>query len=645
MTKKRIIFSVLMLLTMAVSACNGTNNGSGESSNEGGDQSSEPVKSGDQGSGDQGGSDEIVPPAHSHSWASSWSSDFKYHWHACSSCESMNDKAEHTWDTGTVKTPAEAYKPGLKEYKCTVCQKVKTEVIPATGGNETVGNFTFNDDQLNTVQEIHTDNQKGYLNMQKEYYKMDGNDLNTYKATGASSLTKTSWAPKEVTVNWNYTAPNNKTVQNYTFIFGQKADLSDAYQIPTNTSTNSISFTNAFLGDNYFKVIANLNDGSKEVSQIKKFKVTEQAPRNLDVGNMPNCRDMGGRTTVAGGKIRQGLIYRTSGSKFDNRTASDAAAKSVLLDQLRVKTEINVANSTTNNVGLTGTKVENCYMAYGAVPYSNLARNSARVRQVMDILSDESNYPVYYHCRIGTDRTGITGVMINGLLGVPFNEVIQDYGFSNFSPIDNQRYPGKPNDTNGDDIKKYIDEILALPGANFQEQTYLALRMIGVSAEKLDHIIDIMTEGTKATIPTTAKIGAGSDLTANVAMSVSKDFKAPASYYKLSSGKAIAYKQQLTAGKKDIIVYLGSEEDVKNTTTTKLADTLVLKIDGKEQTITNTKNMWTAGFGATQQDSRIGYMFNILGSYDFTAGEHTIRIDVASESFNIASITIADRAA
>ena len=48
---------------------------------------------------------------------------------------------------------------------------------------------------------------------------------------------------------------------------------------------------------------------------------------------------MGGRTTYAGGKIKQGLIYRTSGSKFDNSTPSDAEARRILTEQLRVKTE------------------------------------------------------------------------------------------------------------------------------------------------------------------------------------------------------------------------------------------------------------------------------------------------------------------
>ena len=508
-------------------------------------------------------------------------------------------------------------------------------------GEITGGTFKFDDNQLNTAQEIHTANQLKYLNLQKEYYSMTKSDLDNCDAKGNKNVS----TPEQTELSWEFTAPEGYEVKNFTLVFSQNMDLSNPYTVQ-GTKNPSIKFYNSFLGTNYFKIVANFTSGDTQSSDVKAFKVTEQAPRNLYVGNMPNCRDMGGRTTYAGGKIKQGLIYRTSGSKFDNSTPSDSEAQDILKNTLRVKTEINVANSTTNNVNLDGTKVENAYMAYGAVPYSNLARNSVRIRQVMDILAEESNYPVFYHCRIGTDRTGITGVMINGLLGVPFNEAIQDYGFSNFAPIDNQRYPGKTPDNNGDDIKKYIDELLALPGANFQEQVYLALRMIGVPAAKLDKIIDIMTAGTKATIPATAKIGEDSGLESTVSKTTKTDYKSPASYYAVPANGTVSYKTTTTAGNKDIIVYMGYSGSVSgNNNQPKLADTITLKIDGQAQTIASAKNLWTAGFGSTQQDNRIGYMFNILGNYAFTAAEHTVEIGVKSGTFNVASITIADHAA
>lgn len=41
----------------------------------------------------------------------------------------------HTWDEGTVTTPATETTPGVKTFTCTVCKETTTEAIPATGGH------------------------------------------------------------------------------------------------------------------------------------------------------------------------------------------------------------------------------------------------------------------------------------------------------------------------------------------------------------------------------------------------------------------------------------------------------------------------------------------------------------------------------
>ncbi len=41
----------------------------------------------------------------------------------------------HTWDEGTVTTPATDTAPGVKTFTCTVCQTTTTEAIPATGAH------------------------------------------------------------------------------------------------------------------------------------------------------------------------------------------------------------------------------------------------------------------------------------------------------------------------------------------------------------------------------------------------------------------------------------------------------------------------------------------------------------------------------
>ena len=585
---------------------------------------------------------EFEPEEHEHDWDTAWTSDVDYHWHKCTeplngaACMEINGKAAHTWDNGTVTKQPGAYTTVIKTYKCTVCQYTKTEVIPATGGDETVGNFTFNETALNTPQEIHTANQKKYLNLNKEYYHITSSDLSSCSANGNTNAS----APNKVTVSWTYTAPSGKTVSKFQLLYGQREDLGDAYTVE-GTTAQSVSFYNPYLGDNYFKVIANFSDGTKEASQIKVFKVDTQAPRNLYAGNLPNVRDMGGRTTYAGGKIKQGLIYRGAGHNFDQKNTSvTSEGKTIITNQLKVKTEINVANSTGNNLNLSGTVVKNCYMDYGATPYSNLARNAERIRQVMDILADETNYPVFYHCRIGTDRTGITGMMIGGLLGIPFNEVFQDYCFSNFAPIDGQRYPNKPSDPNGDDPAKYIDEILAMPGANYQEQTYNALLSIGVPAETLNKIIDFMTEGPKANLPG-GVVGKGNSLSSTGTKKTSTDYAHPATYYECNSGKQATLTADFTEGQKDIVVYLGSTD---SSDSTKLASCITLKIDGVAQTIVD-KTLFKAGFGQTQQNRRTGYMFNLLGKYEFEEGQHQITVSIKSGTFNLGTIAVFDHVA
>ena len=633
--KKIKLLTLLCATALLVGCSNGTPS-SNKTSDQGGNQNTS-EQGQDQSS--QGGDDtsEFEHPEHDHAWANSWTSDPDNHWHKCDGCVEIKDKAAHTWNSGTVTKEAGPYAVGVKTYTCTVCGQKKTEDIAATGGGEALGAFTFNDSELNTPQEIHTANQKKYLNLNIKYYNITASDLTSCNASGTSNQS----TPNKVTVKWNYTAPSGKTVSKFQLLYGQRSDLGDAYTVE-GTTANSVSFYNPYLGDNYFKVIANFSDGSKEASEIKVFKVDTQAPRNLSAGNMPNVRDMGGRTTYAGGKIKQGLIYRGAGNKFDNRTDITTECKNVLSKQLKIKTEINVANGTSNNVNLSGSKVVDAFMAYGATPYSNLARNSVRIREVMDVLADKDNYPVFYHCRIGTDRTGITGMMIGGLLGIPFNEVFQDYCFSNFAPIDGQRYPNKPSDPNGDDPAKYIDEILAMPGKNYQEQTYNALLSIGCKAETLNTIIDIMTEGTKADIQVKGAVGEGNALISTGSKQTSTDYKNPATYYTLGKDKEVTLSAEFTEGEKDVVVYLGGTDADQSK---KFASCVSLTIDGVEQTITNSKTLHQAGFGNTQQDNRIGYMFNILGKYNFGAGRHTITFTVKSGSFNVGTLSVFDHVA
>ena len=584
MKNRRLLLSALVLLSLSVTACNFSN----------------PFSFGSSGSGDD------------------TSTDIEDESSLDDSEDSYADDGEDSSNQPSGNTSAQSSQQSSSSSK----------------QDETPSNFTFNESTLNTPQEIHTANQKAYLNYSGDYYHITESQLTSFGMSGRSNVSD----PNKVTLSWNYSVPSGKSVSKYSIIYGQKQDLSDGYKID-GTTAKSISFYNPYLGDNYFKVIATFSDNSTEESPVKIFKVDTQAPRNLYVGGMPNVRDTGGRTTYAGGKIKQGLIYRGAGSSSLNDDG-----RSILLNQLKIKTEINVADSTSYNLNLTNVQIKNCYMAYGTPPYSNLSRNADRVREVMDILSNESNYPIFYHCRIGTDRTGITGMMISGLIGIPFNEIFQDYCFSNFASIDGQRYANKADDPNGDDPAKYIEEIKKMPGANYQEKTYNALLAIGCKPATLNKIIDIMTEGNKATLPTTAKIGMGNDLSFDSPAKTASDYKSPDTYYQVTSGKKISYTVTTTSGDKNVVVYLGSTD---SSSSKMLSNCIALKIDNASKSIAD-KTLLQAGFGTTSSKNgseargKTGYMFQVLGKYSLTAGSHTFEISVSSGTFNIATIDVFD---
>ena len=179
-----------------------------------------------------------------------------------------------------------------------------------------------------------------------------------------------------------------------------------------------------------------------------------------------------------------------------------------------------------------------------------------------------------------------------------------------------------------------------MPGANYQEQTYNALLSIGVPAEKLNKIIDFMTEGPKADLPG-GVVGKGDSLSSTGTKKTSTDFKNPATYYECGKGKQATLTAEFSEGEKDVVVYLGSTD---SSDSTKLASCISLKIDGEEQTIVD-KTLFKAGFGTTQQNSRTGYMFNLLGKYEFEEGQHQITVSVKSGTFNLGTIAVFDHVA
>ena len=75
----------------------------------------------------------------------SWAEADNGHSQTCSECGNINTE-DHKWNSGTVTKPATCKEEGEKSYKCTVCNAVKTEVLPKTN-DHTFGNLTAAGDE------------------------------------------------------------------------------------------------------------------------------------------------------------------------------------------------------------------------------------------------------------------------------------------------------------------------------------------------------------------------------------------------------------------------------------------------------------------------------------------------------------------
>jgi len=182
------------------------------------------------------------------------------------------------------------------------------------------------------------------------------------------------------------------------------------------------------------------------------------------IPSLPNLRDVGGQRTHGGGRVRTGLLYRSTElsrlegadeaafarlgirSVYDLRTPEERelqpdrippGTEHVVLDVLRDSSEaspsalmelLSDARATADWLGDGGAvrHFEVRYREFVSLP-------SARVsygRLLSDIAAREHR-PALFHCTTGKDRTGWAAATLLMLLGVPDEAVLEDYLRSN----------------------------------------------------------------------------------------------------------------------------------------------------------------------------------------------------------------------
>jgi protein-tyrosine phosphatase len=182
------------------------------------------------------------------------------------------------------------------------------------------------------------------------------------------------------------------------------------------------------------------------------FKTEDRAPRLVRFPGVPNVRDLGGWTGLGGRRVRQGMVYRSSGlnanahrEKIDSDEEDKPEGKprlvvgasrvegengAYILKRFGIRSEIDL-RSRKECFGMEGSPLGPSvgWFHHAASAYAGMQSERGReaFTKVFKVFLDEKNYPIDFHCIAGQDRTGSVAYVLEALLGADEDRLVRDW--------------------------------------------------------------------------------------------------------------------------------------------------------------------------------------------------------------------------
>ena len=241
-------------------------------------------------------------------------------------------------------------------------------------------------------------------------------------------------------------------------------------------------------------------------SEIASFKTEDFAPRWMAIeGRVGNMRDLGGRKTVDGRRVKQGMIYRGQGLNDNSATGEirgrnrlTAADVEYMTGTLGIKTDLDqrspgeVADMTASPLGPSVKWIHNSSSCYAGIFLEDGKKAMAKNFRVF---CDPANYPIYFHCIGGADRAGSLAYTLNGILGVERHLLNTDWESTFYPTLPEMRSDYKDHtfwcgEWHFDDgFAKYGDV-----NTSWNKRIELYLLDCGVTMEEIEKFRSIMLE-------------------------------------------------------------------------------------------------------------------------------------------------------
>lgn len=318
--------------------------------------------------------------------------------------------------------------------------------------------------------------------------------VNNYTFTSSSDYVKDYdhyEAQNSLTLSWTCQEAANY----YVVDFSDDKDLANANHYLTNIT--SVEIDGVFPGKTYYWRV-NAYFTTKIVRSYIFTTNTLSMPTTIYLKSVGNLRDLGGIVTDDNKRIKNGLVYR--GANADGVTAAD---KQYLVEELGIKTELDLRNKNEGSRNVLG--VENCVSIddnggfyYNQYPngVSYEAGQQVLVKELR-YFANKDNYPIYFHCAIGRDRTGSLALVLLSLLGVSKTNMCIDYELSMFALASTGDVRGGL--TTVQDLLNNLFVIYnyiygGYSGASMKEKTENFLLDIGLEQSEIDSIRNNMLE-------------------------------------------------------------------------------------------------------------------------------------------------------
>lgn len=213
--------------------------------------------------------------------------------------------------------------------------------------------------------------------------------------------------------------------------------------------------------------------------------------RMIKLGSTRNVRDMGGWPLENGRRVAYGKIIR--GQEIDGNEAQ-VAADVAELKRLGVGAELDLRaqRDSLGGVSVFGFTAEDSTYLY--TDDSGMLPNQMTYTKWLTRWKDEFNFivtnlragrTIYQHCVSGADRTGYLAMLLEGVIGVEYSDLVKDYELTTFSGRERVK----------ETIDPAIKVIQGMAGETLQAKfkTFF-LTKIKVNADDLNYFIDEMSE-------------------------------------------------------------------------------------------------------------------------------------------------------